>query len=87
MQKRISKEQLRSFRWYGKDDLRSFGHRSRTKQMGLWDEEYIGKPIIGIINPWNELNTCHTHFPDRVTDIKRGVIASGGSLLKFLSCL
>ena len=78
MKKRISKEQLRSFRWYGKDDLRSFGHRSRTKQMGLWDEEYIGKPIIGIINPWNELNTCHTHFPDRVIDIKRGVTASGG---------
>jgi dihydroxy-acid dehydratase len=27
-------EQLRSFRWFGAKDLRSFGHRSRTLQMG-----------------------------------------------------
>ena len=26
---------LRSHRWFGKDDLRSFGHRSRAKQAGL----------------------------------------------------
>jgi hypothetical protein len=25
-------EDLRSYRWYGVNDLRSFGHRSRTKQ-------------------------------------------------------
>jgi hypothetical protein len=27
-------EELRSLRWYGVKDLRSFGHRSRTAQMG-----------------------------------------------------
>ena len=27
-------EDLRSHRWYGVNDLRSFGHRSRTAQMG-----------------------------------------------------
>ena len=27
-------EELRSHRWYGVNDLRSFGHRSRTAQMG-----------------------------------------------------
>ncbi len=71
-------ESLRSYRWYGPDDLRSFGHRSRTKQMGLHRDEFIGKPIIGIINTWNEMNTCHTHFPQRVQDIKRGVLTAGG---------
>ncbi len=71
-------ESLRSYRWYGPDDLRSFGHRSRTKQMGLHQDEFIGKPIIGIINTWNEMNTCHTHFPQRVQDIKRGVLTAGG---------
>ena len=71
-------ESLRSHRWYGPDDLRSFGHRSRTKQMGLHRDEFVGKPVIGIINTWNEMNTCHTHFPQRVQDVKRGVLSAGG---------
>ena len=74
----MDKTQLRSYRWYGNDSLRSFGHRSRIKQMGFDDVEYQGKPIIGIINPWNELNTCHTHFPQRIQDIKRGIHSNGG---------
>jgi len=69
---------LRSRRWYGKDDLRSFGHRSRTKQMGYHSDEFIDKPVIGIINTWNEMNSCHTHFPERVKDVKRGVFSAGG---------
>ena len=75
---RKNPESLRSLRWYGPDDLRSFGHRSRTKQMGLHRDEFVGKPVIGIINPWNELNTCHTHFPQRVQDVKRGIYEVGG---------
>ena len=75
---RKNPESLRSHRWYGQDDLRSFGHRSRTKQMGLHRDEFVGKPVIGIINTWNEMNTCHTHFPQRVQDVKRGVLSAGG---------
>ncbi len=75
---RKNPESLRSHRWYGSDDLRSFGHRSRTKQMGLHRDEFVGKPVIGIINTWNEMNTCHTHFPQRVQDVKRGVLSAGG---------
>ncbi len=71
-------EDLRSYRWFGRDDLRSFGHRSRVKQMGFWEEEFCNKPIIGIINTWNGFNTCHSHFPERVKDIKRGITANGG---------
>lgn len=71
-------KKLRSLRWFENDDLRSFGHRSRVHQMGYEPEEYIGKPIIAIINPWNEFNTCHTHFPERVDDIKRGILQAGG---------
>jgi len=73
-----NEKKLRSLRWFEKDDLRSFGHRSRVNQMGYEPEEYIGKPIIAIINPWNEFNTCHTHFPQRVEDIKRGILQAGG---------
>ena len=75
---RMSPEQLRSFRWLGPDDLRSFGHRSRLKQMGYASADYAGKPVIGILSTWNDLNPCHSHFPPRVTEIKRGVWQAGG---------
>ncbi len=41
-------EELRSHRWYGVDDLRSFGHRSRSAQMGYAREDYAAKPVIAI---------------------------------------
>jgi dihydroxy-acid dehydratase len=75
---RKTPEQLRSWRWFGPDDLRSFGHRSRTKQMGYAQEDFMGKPVIGILNTWSDLNTCHTHFRERAQDAKRGVWQSGG---------
>ncbi len=75
---RKSPQELRSFRWLGPDDLRSFGHRSRLKQMGYTSEDYAGKPVIGILSTWNDLNPCHSHFPQRVNEIKRGVWQAGG---------
>ena len=75
---RITPDQLRSMRWFAPDDLRSFGHRSRAKQMGYWREEFTGRPVIGIVNTWNGLSTCHTHFPERVKDVTRGIQEAGG---------
>ena len=69
---------LRSSRWFAPDDLRSFGRRSRMMQLGYAEEDFRGKPIIGILNTWSELNSCHGHFPERVKDVKRGVLAAGG---------
>jgi len=77
----MSKKQpqdLRSARWFSPDDLRSFGHRSRMMQLGYSEDDFRGKPIIGILNTWSELNTCHAHFKERVVDVKRGVAQAGG---------
>ena len=71
-------ETLRSTRWFGPDDLRSFGHRSRMMQLGYAEVEYRDRPVIGILNTWSELNACHSHFPERVKDVKRGVLQAGG---------
>ena len=71
-------QDLRSQRWFGATDLRSFGHRSRTLQMGYAREDFLGKPVIGIINTWSDLAQCHSHFPERVEDIKRGIWQAGG---------
>lgn len=71
-------ETLRSARWFGPDDLRSFGHRSRMMQLGYDEVEFRGKPIIGILNTWSEINSCHGHFPERAREVKRGVHQAGG---------
>jgi len=71
-------EELRSHRWYGVKDLRSFGHRSRTAQMGFHRTDYEGKPVIAIINTWSDINPCHSHFKQRVEEVKRGVWQAGG---------
>ena len=71
-------EELRSHRWFGAKDLRSFGHRSRAAQMGYNRSEYAGKPVIAIVNTWSDINPCHSHFKDRVEEVKRGVWQAGG---------
>lgn len=75
---KIDPKKLRSYRWFGPDDQRSFGHRSRIKQMGLTNEDYLGKPVIGILNTWSELNPCHIHLRERAESIKKGVWQAGG---------
>ncbi|MDG2124908.1 MAG: dihydroxy-acid dehydratase, partial [Verrucomicrobiales bacterium] len=75
---KLDPSQLRSARWFAPDDLRSFGHRSRAKQMG-WDlSDWQGKPIVAILNTWSDLATCHTHFKILVEQVKRGVLQAGG---------
>ena len=69
---------LRSARWFLPDDVRSFGHRSRAMQMGYSNQDWDGKPLIGIINTWSDIQPCHIHFKQRVEDVKRGIFQSGG---------
>jgi dihydroxy-acid dehydratase len=71
-------QDLRSHRWFGVEDLRAFGHRSRTAQMGYDRSDYAGKPVIAIINTWSDINHCHTHFRQRAEEVKRGVWQAGG---------
>jgi len=73
-----SPEELRSYRWLGRDDLRSFGHRSRLRQFGYDRDDWVGKPVIGIINTWSDINACHGHLRARAEDVKRGVYQAGG---------
>jgi dihydroxy-acid dehydratase len=83
MKRRRKPEDLRSHRWFGVSDLRSFGHRSRIKQIGYAEEDYAGKPVIAIINTWSDINPCHYHFRARVEEVKRGVWQAGGFPLEF----
>jgi dihydroxy-acid dehydratase len=71
-------EELRSHRWYGAQDLRAFGHRSRALQIGFAREDFAGKPVIAIVNTWSDINQCHSHFRQRAEEVKRGIWQAGG---------
>ena len=76
--RRTRPQDLRSARWFAPDDFRSFGHRSRVMQMGYAPADWVGKPVIAIVNTWSDANQCHAHFKQRVEDVKRGVLQAGG---------
>ncbi len=78
MKNRKRPEDLRSHRWLGVADMRSFGHRSRLRQIGYDADDWQGKPVIGIINTWSEINPCHAHLRVRAENVKRGVLQAGG---------
>src|SRR6476620_151160 len=71
-------EDLRSHRWLGVNDLRAFGHRSRLRQFGYDAADWAGRPVIGIVNTWSDINACHAHLRARADDVKRGVLQAGG---------
>jgi len=75
---RLKPQDLRSHRWFGVNDLRAFGHRSRLLQMGYAREDFAGKPVIAIVNTWSDINPCHAHFRQRAEEVKQGVWQAGG---------
>jgi dihydroxy-acid dehydratase len=46
--------------------------------MGYARSDYAGKPVIAIINTWSDINPCHSHFKQRVEEVKRGIWQAGG---------
>jgi len=78
MTNRKRPEDLRSHRWLGVNDLRSFGHRARLRQGGYDAADWQAKPVIGIVNTWNDLSCCHGHFRERAEAVRRGVWDAGG---------
>jgi dihydroxy-acid dehydratase len=78
MRPRRKPENLRSNRWFAPDTMRGFGHRSRMKQLGYGREDFIGKPVIALVNTWSEINPCHAHLRERAEAVKRGVWMAGG---------
>ncbi|HEU0203287.1 MAG TPA: L-arabinonate dehydratase [Burkholderiaceae bacterium] len=74
----LKPEDLRSHRWFGRESMRTFNHRSRMAQLGFALSDYSGKPVIAILNTWSEINPCHSHLRQRAEEVKRGVWQAGG---------
>ena len=53
------------------------------KNQGIPDDEFKGKPVIGICNTWSELTPCNAHFRELAESVKRGILQAGGFPVEF----
>ena len=74
---------LCSAQWFGRTGKDGFIYRAWMKNQGIPDEEFRGKPVIGICNTWSELTPCNAHFRELAESVKKGVIAAGGFPVEF----
>jgi dihydroxy-acid dehydratase len=58
--------------------MRALAHRQRMQQQGFRREEFVGRPVVAILNTWSELSPCHAHLRERAEAVKRGVLRAGG---------
>jgi len=77
------KNKLRSQGWFGKTGKDGFIYRAWMKNQGYPDDEFKGKPVIGICNTWSELTPCNGHLRELAEHVKRGVWEAGGFPLEF----
>ncbi len=59
-------------------------HRSLLKSLGFIDEEF-DKPLVAIVNSFNEIVPGHKHLKDIADSVKKGVIMAGGVPVEFPS--
>jgi len=76
-------KKLRSQGWFGKKGKDGFIYRAWMKNQGHPDDEFTGKPVIGICNTWSELTPCNGHLRELADHVKRGVWEAGGFPLEF----
>ncbi|HEU4617320.1 MAG TPA: IlvD/Edd family dehydratase [Gammaproteobacteria bacterium] len=77
------KRPLRSQAWFGRAGKMGFYYRSWLKGMGLPDDQFDGRPVIGICNTWSELTPCNAHFRGIAEHVRYGVLEAGGLPLEF----
>jgi dihydroxy-acid dehydratase len=75
--------ELRSRKWFGKEGKDGFIYRAWMKNQGIPDDEFDGKPVIGICNTWSELTPCNGHLRELAESVKKGVWEAGGFPLEF----
>ncbi|MGH8749347.1 MAG: IlvD/Edd family dehydratase [Burkholderiales bacterium] len=74
---------LRSVQWFGRQDIYGFIYRSWVKNRGVPQDQFDGRPVIGICNTYSELVPCNSHFRTIAEHVKAGVLEAGGFPLEF----
>lgn len=57
-------------------------HRALLRGVGL-DDEAMEKPLIAVVNSWNEVVPGHIHLDRLASQVKRGILEAGGTPLEF----
>jgi dihydroxy-acid dehydratase len=83
MSDKPKKSGLRSVQWFGRQDIYGFIYRSWTKNRGIPQDQFDGRPVIGICNTYSELVPCNSHFRTIAEHVKAGVLEAGGFPLEF----
>src|SRR6267142_1519923 len=74
---------LRSQSWFGRQDIYGFIYRGWVKNRGVPQDQFDGRPVIGICNTWSELTPCNSHFRALAEHVRAGVLEAGGFPLEF----
>ena len=69
---------LRSQEWFGGSSRDNIYHRGWMKNQGFPHDLFDGRPVIGILNTWSELNPCNAHLNDLAEKVKNGIYEAGG---------
>ena len=69
---------LRSARWFRKDDLPGFVHRSTLAAAGWSREDLMTRPVVGILNTWSDLNPCNMNLRALAQEVRTGILEAGG---------
>ena len=77
------REKPRSVQWFGRQDIYGFIYRSWVKNRGVPQDQFDGRPVIGICNTWSELVPCNSHFRTLAEHVRAGVLEAGGFPLEF----
>ena len=73
----------RSIKWFSRQDIYGFIYRSWVKNRGVPQDQFDGRPVIGICNTWSELTPCNTHFRVLAEHVRHGILEAGGFPLEF----
>jgi dihydroxy-acid dehydratase len=69
---------LRSQEWFGGMSKDAIYHRGWMKNQGLPADLFDGRPVVGILNTWSELNPCNAHLKALAESVKFGIYEAGG---------
>ena len=77
------KSKLRSQEWFGREDRDAITHRSWMKNQGIPNDQFDGRPVIGICNTWSQATPCNAHFRELAQHVRDGVLDAGGFPIEF----
>jgi dihydroxy-acid dehydratase len=69
---------MRSARWFRKDDLPAFVHRSTLATVGWSREDLMNRPVVGMLNTWSDINPCNLNLRVLAEEVRTGILEAGG---------